>query len=279
MRDYSIRIIPDRSENEENLCRYCHLSKFDENIPVTFHINSLKELQNFLKENQYSKLNEYHPHGYTFVHKLFWNFGRERFAHRNYSVAHESQKMIFYLLEYYCQEFKKSCAIGLTNDAGNTPLHDYIMNISFMKKDDVLFIQYLDQFDLDYTIKDANGYTFLDYVKFKTLPYSIKNLIQNKQYILKGIEKKVISSLKEQYKEKFHYCENCRKIINLYRDIDSIDHVNESLLNEIQQIIECRQELNDIYKKNSFNDPKTLESHELVVEIWKRKLFLGGPTV
>jgi len=279
MRDYNVRIIPDRSENEENLCRYCHLSKLDENIPTIYNITSLEDLQDFLTNNQYSKLNEYHPHGYTFVHKLFWNFGRERFAHRNFSVAHESQKMIFYLLENYSQEFKQSCGLGLSSDAGNTPLHDYIMNISFIKKDDVFFIEYLNQFDLDYSIKDTNGYTFLDYVKFKTLPYSIKNIIQNKQYILKGIEKKVIASLMDHYKEKFHNCEKCKKIINLYRDIDSIESVDQALLKEIQEIIDYRQELNDIYKKNSFNDPKTLESHELVVEIWKRKLFLGSPTV
>jgi hypothetical protein len=281
MHDYSERIIPDR-ENKENLCKYCYLAScnpvFESNISPLFNITCVIDLVKYLEnKNVYEILSVYHPEGYTFIHKLFWNFGRERFAHRNFTVAIESKKMIYYLLENFPELFKELCKLGLKEDPGNTPLHDYIKNISFTKKEDSEFIQYLDKFNLDYSIKDCNDFTFLDYLKLKTLDPAVKKIIQNNQHLLKTIEKTVINNLLKNYKDSFHYCEKCNKIINLYRDIDGLDNIDimdEILKSQIEQIIKFRQDLNNLYLQNSFSDPRSAHGHNLAIEIWKRKLFL-----
>jgi hypothetical protein len=286
MIDYSERIIPDR-ENKENLCKYCYLASCDpdfaSNISPLFIISSVEDLIKYLdNKNVYDQLSVYHPEGYTFVHKLFWNFGRERFAHRNFSVAMDSKKMIYYLLENFPESVQKLCKLGLIEDPGNTPLHDYIKNISFVKKDDSDFIQYLSKFNLDYFIKDCNGFTFLDYLQLKTLDPAVKKDIQNNQHLLKTIEKNVINNLLKTYKDSFHHCEKCNKIINLYRDIDaldSIDKMDEILKSQIEQIIKFRQDLNNLYQQNSFSDPKSSHGHNLAIEIWKRKLFLKNKII
>jgi len=46
------------------------------------------------------------------------------------------------------------------------------------------------------------------------------------------------------------------------------------MIQDIIQIIQHREELNKIYQTNSFSSPQCLNSHFLVIEIWKRKLFL-----
>ena len=286
MRDYTQRIIPDRehlsigdeTESIRLLCRYCQQKTPCENIHHIFSILHLSDLIIFLDENPVECLGTYHPEGYTFIHKLFWTFGRERFAHRNAELALESQKMIFYLVDHYPETMTSLCKNGLQEDPGNTPLHDYIKNISFIKKEDIAFIDYLRIHNvISSCISDQHGFSFDDYVRFKTLDMTVKKNIQQTQSKLKITEKILMSELYKDFESAFEYCTSCHKIINLYRDLDRLDlncWLNHQRVKTILFIIKSREKLQEQYKLHSFTDPKSFESHQTVIDIWKRKLFL-----
>jgi len=277
-KDYSERIIPEReTEHESKFCRYCFSRVLEPCVSPIYSISTLEELKEYLQNHSLDEFKTYHPEGYTFIHKLFWNYGRERFAHRNFKLALECQKMILYLIDNYPMEFKLYCQYGLKEDENHTPLHDYITNISFVKKEDVVFIQYLEKYDLDTTIQDKHGFTFRDYLNFKTLSPTLKKIIHQKQFNLKIIEKKVMENINQHFHSQFNLCEKCKKVISLYRDLDGLDIssiMNTEMIQDIIQIIQHREELNKIYQTNSFSSSQCVNSHFLVIEIWKRKLFL-----
>lgn len=285
MRDYSQRIIPDREHltvgNDTLLCRYCQQNPPCENIHHIFSILHLSDLIKFLEENPVEDLGTYHPEGYTFVHKLFWTFGRERFAHRNAELALESQKIIFYLVDHYPETMVSLCKNGLKEDPGNTPLHDYIKNISFIKKEDIAFIDYLRIHNVIPSscspILDQQGLSFDDYVRFKTLDLTVKKNIQQTQSKLKITEKMFMSDVYKDFESAFEYCSCCKKIINLYRDLDRLDlnsWLNYQRVKTILFIIKTREKIQKMFHLYSFTDPKRVESHQTVIDIWKRKLFL-----
>jgi len=290
MRDYTQRIIPDREHlpmgNEILLCRYCQQNPPCENIHHIFSILHLSDLIKFLDDNPVECLGTYHPEGYTFIHKLFWTFGRERFAHRNAELALESQKMIFYLVDHYPEIMVSLCKNGLQEDPGNTPLHDYIKNISFIKKEDIAFIDYLRHHNVipsssssHYisSIRDQQGLSFDDYLRFKTLDLTIKKNIQQTQSKLKITEKIFMSDIYKDFESAFEYCSSCKKIINLYRDLDRLDlnsWLNHQRVKTLLFIIKTREKIQEIFNLHSFTDPKRVESHQTVIDIWKRKLFL-----
>ena len=86
-----------------------------------------------------------------------------------------------------------------------------------------------------------------------------------------------MENINQHFHSQFNLCEKCKKVISLYRDLDGLDIssiMNTEMIQDIIQIIQHREELNKIYQTNSFSSSQCVNSHFLVIEIWKRKLFL-----
>ena len=127
------------------------------------------------------------------------------------------------------------------------------------------------------SIRDQQGLSFDDYLRFKTLDLTIKKNIQQTQSKLKITEKILMSDLYKDFESAFEYCSSCKKIINLYRDLDRLDlnsWLNHQRVKTLLFIIRTREKIQEIFNLHSFTDPKRVESHQTVIDIWKRKLFL-----
>jgi hypothetical protein len=258
-----------------SICKYC-LS--DENNSHFFNYKSLFHFQFIVCDKNISEiLSTYHNMGYTIIHSLFYNYSRERYEHRDPKFSQECKKIIIWLGTKFKKEFQEACKIGLEEDNGNTPLHDYIKNIAILKQEDLDFINWLEKQDLDFSIKDNLGFTFMDYVNMKKkISKEIISKIRIRQAKMKMMEATIIVWCLENFKSFIKCCDICKCHYQLFTDIDNIPQniwfpkLNFEIQNKIESIITLRMEIMDLYPNTS---QSVSEKHLEIIKIWKNKII------
>jgi hypothetical protein len=255
-------------------CKYCSRK----NSPNIFDFQSFDQFKKLIPTaNVYDFLITYHNLGFTLLHCLFFRFAIERLKHRNPILSSECKKIIYYLAIHYPSEFKKACEIGTKEDVGNTPLHDYIKNIPFMKKNDYQLIEFLYTLNINFDIKDRFEMNVKDYIKAKTINFNLMKKIKHYQHCMKSIEKEVVEWCLLHFHNIFQYCEKCGNYFNVFIDIKNIEpniwknNINSSIYKKIEKIIKLRTLIAKLYK-NSFTTKSSEHNHQEIINIWKSKL-------
>lgn len=252
-----------------------------------FQIRTLEEFKQYISridpENNgqilYRIFSEYHSDGYTFAHRLCWNYAKERQKHRNPRLAKESLDILYYISNEYHKLFRSMMHKGTLDDEGNTPMHEYIRNITILKEEDYQFIESIKAKSINMKIRDQMGLNIFDYIYFKRIPHYIIYKIRKRQRQMKDLELALYEKLRIAFPESFHQCRECGCGIYMYQDLDYLpiesfmSVINEKDIWDLCKIIVLREKIQSIYSRWSFKSEQQFLVHNYCIHVWKRKIL------